>query len=68
MSLHPDNRPKSVFDFRDALLGKIQTPTTSALDGTNFDAPHFSIYTAEQIAGYITLGLFIIGLITTLIR
>ena len=68
MSLHPDNRPKSVFDFRDALLGKIQTPTTSALDGTSFDAPHFSIYTAEQVAGYTAIGLFLIGWIATLLR
>lgn len=68
MSLHPDNRPTNVLDFRDALLGKTQTPTKPGVDRSSFDAPQFSIFTAEQIAGYTAIGLFLIGLITTLVR
>ncbi len=68
MSLHPDNRPKNVNDFRDTLLGKMETPSSPGIDHSSFDSSHFSIYTAEQVAGYTAMGLFLIGLITTLLR
>lgn len=68
MSLHPDNRPRNVNEFRDALLGRLETPNKADMDRSSFDAPHFSIFPMEQIAGYTAIGLFLIGLIATLIR
>lgn len=68
MSLHPDNRPRNVNELRDALLGKLETPNKPDIDRSSFDAPHFSIFPAEQIAGYTAIGLFLIGLIATLVR
>jgi len=68
MSLHPDNRPSNVNEFREALLGKMETPTKPGIDRSSFDTPRFSIFTAEQIAGYTAIGLALIGFITTLLR
>lgn len=68
MSLHPDNRPINVATFRDALLGKVEAPSKPALDRSSFEAPHFSIFSSEQIAGYTAIGLFILGLVSTLLR
>jgi eukaryotic-like serine/threonine-protein kinase len=68
MSLHPDNRPKNVIEFRDALLGKQEVPTRAEMSGTSFDIPNFSMITREQAAGYIAVGLFLMGLIATLAR
>ncbi len=68
MSLHPDERPNNVIEFRDALLGKHEIPERADLNQTSFDIPNFSIFPEEQIAGYTVLGLFLLGLITTLLR
>jgi len=68
MALHPDNRPTSVLAFRDALLGKQEVPIRTNFSGSSFDIPHFTVFTQEQIAVYTALGLFLIGLITTLVR
>ncbi len=68
MSLHPDDRPNNVIEFRDALLGKHEIPERADLKQTSFDIPTFSIFPEEQIAGYTVLGLFLLGLITTLLR
>jgi serine/threonine-protein kinase len=68
MSLHPDDRPNNVIEFRDALLGKHEIPERADLNQTSFDIPNFSIFPEEQIAGYTVLGLFLLGLITTLLR
>jgi serine/threonine protein kinase len=68
MSLHPDDRPNNVIEFKDALLGKHEIPERADLGQTSFDIPNFSIFPEEQIAGYTVLGLFLLGLITTLLR
>jgi len=68
MSLHPDNRPKNVVEFRDALLGKQEIPTQREFNGASFDIPNLTVFTQEQIAGYTAVGLFLIGLIATLVR
>jgi hypothetical protein len=68
MSLHPDNRPKNVIEFRDALLGKQEAPTRPEFNGASFDMPNLTVFTQEQIAVYTVVGLFLIGLIATLAR
>lgn len=68
MSLHPDNRPLNVLAMRDALVGKQEVPLFSIANGLSFDTPQITIFSSEQIAGYVAAGLFVIGLITTLIR
>jgi serine/threonine protein kinase len=68
LSLHPDNRPKNVLEFRDALLGKQDVPTRTEVHGASFDIPNFSIFIQEQTAAYFAMGLFIISLIATLAR
>jgi eukaryotic-like serine/threonine-protein kinase len=68
MSLHPDNRPRNVMDFRDALLGKQEAPSRPEMVGTSFDIPNLTVFTREQIVGYVGIGLFLAGLIATLAR
>lgn len=68
MSLHPDDRPSDVMTFRDALLGKVEAPIQRQIDRYGFEPPHFSIFSSEQIAGYIAFGLFLSGLIATVLR
>jgi len=68
MSLHPDDRPSNVLALRDALVGKQDIPAHPIIDRRDFDIPQIRIITPEQIAAYITAGLFLIGLITTLVR
>ncbi|GJQ37424.1 MAG: serine/threonine protein kinase [Anaerolineales bacterium] len=68
MSLHPDDRPADVLTFRDALLGKTETPVQNQIDRFGFETPQFDIFSQEQIASYIALGLFLVGLIATVIR
>jgi eukaryotic-like serine/threonine-protein kinase len=68
MSLHPDDRPKTVIEFREALLGKKEIPEHVSPDRSSFDIPAFSLFPHEQLAAYATLGLFLIGLVATLLR
>ena len=65
LALHPDDRPKNVLNFREALLGKQEPPERIEMKRQNLDAPSFS---RELIAGYVALGLFLVGLVTTLLR
>ena len=68
MALHPDERPPDVLAFRDALFGRLEAPTLGQINRYGFETPRFSIFSSEQIAGYIALGLFLTGLIATVIR
>ncbi len=68
MSLHPGDRPNTVIQFRDALLGKQEIPERTDLQQSSFDIPTLSIFPEEQFAAYTVLGLFLLGLITTLLR
>jgi serine/threonine-protein kinase len=68
MSLHPDNRPKSVVEFREALLGKKEVPERVNQAGTGYDTSFLSLFPQEQIALYAAIGLFLMGLIATLAR
>ena len=67
MSLHPDDRPQTVIEFRDALVGKHESPERTD-KRPSFDVPALAIFPQEQVAGYVALGLFLIGLVTTLVR
>jgi serine/threonine protein kinase len=68
MSLHPNNRPKTVAIFRDALFGKHDIPEGSNLNTSSFEIPQLVIFPQEQIAGYVLVGLFLLGLIATIVR
>lgn len=68
MSLHPDDRPADVSAFREALFGHIDAPIQIQVDRYGFEVPRFSAFSVEQIAGYVAFGLFMVGLIATVIR
>lgn len=68
MSLHPDDRPADVLVFRDALLGKQEAPVQVHMDRVGSNAPRFTLFSPEQIAGYVAFGLFLIGLLATVLR
>ncbi len=68
MSLHPDDRPKDVMEFRDALVGNREIPNRPDLQRSSFNTPAFSILPQEKVAVYTALGLFAIGLLTTVAR
>lgn len=68
MALHPDDRPKTVIEFREALLGHQNAPDRADIHRSIFDTPSFSLFQEEQIAGYAAAGLFLLGLVTTLLR
>lgn len=68
MALHPDERPADVLTFRDALFGRLETPVPGPIKRYGFETPRFTIFSSEQIAGYIAFGLFLTGLIATVIR
>jgi serine/threonine protein kinase len=70
MSLHPDDRPASIHDFREALLGRREIPSQPIPGLPAFEAATLSRFLTplEAIIGYTALGLFIIGLIVTLTR
>jgi serine/threonine-protein kinase len=68
MALHPDDRPKNVVEFREALIGNQEAPDRADPHRSSFDVPSFSLFHQEQIAGYIAAGLFLLGLVATLLR
>lgn len=69
MALHPDERPDSIGKFGEALLGKgalsIRAQGRSALNGTG-DVKDAS--RLETLLGYAAAGLFLLGLVVTLLR
>jgi serine/threonine protein kinase len=70
MSLHPDDRPASVHIFREALLGTRDIPTPLNNLRPAFESPAFTIFSTsmERVVGYAALGLFLLGLVVTLLR
>jgi len=70
MALHPDDRPATVQIFRDALLGSREIPSQFTNTRSTFGAGSFSLFTTrtEKIVGYAALGLFVLGLLVTLMR
>jgi len=72
MALHPDERPASIQVLREALLGNQEIPSypLSSTPTAALKIPIFSLFsnTTELLVGYGVLGLFLIGLIVTLLR
>jgi len=68
MSLHPDDRPQSVVEFREALFGNQEIPDRTDLQGSGFNTPPFTLLPQERMVGYAALALFLIGLIMTATR
>jgi len=66
MSLHPDDRPANVIEFREALIGNHEIPDRADLQRSSFDMPAFTIFPQEQIVAYAALALFLIGLFATI--
>jgi serine/threonine-protein kinase len=68
MSLHPDNRPKDIATFRNALFGNQEIPSGPVLHKNSFEIPRLVIFPQEQIVGYVIAGLFLLSLIATVAR
>ncbi|MBI3162752.1 MAG: serine/threonine protein kinase [Chloroflexi bacterium] len=68
MSLHPDRRPKSVDEFREALLGRKEIPESTGPLRNGYDSSPFSLVPQELIAIYAAIGLFLLGFIATVLR
>lgn len=72
MALHPDERPASIQVLREALLGNQEIPSypSNSTPAPALKIPIFSLFsnTTELMVGYTVLGLFLIGLIVTLLR
>jgi serine/threonine-protein kinase len=71
MALHPDERPATVLAFREALLGSREIPAqfSSSPRPAPKTQPIFIFSTeAERWVGYAALGLFLLGLLVTLMR
>lgn len=68
MSLHPDERPKNVVEFREALFGNQPIPARPDLRGAELSLPALFLHPQERIAGYAAAALFLLGLIATLAK
>lgn len=72
MALHPDERPASIQILREALLGNQEIPVypATSIQTPAAKIPVFSLFSnsTELLVGYGVLGLFLIGLIVTLLR
>jgi len=68
MSLHPDDRPETVIEFREALIGHQEIPDRDDLKRSSFEMLAFSIFPQEKIVGYTSLVLFLIGLVATVMK
>ncbi len=71
MSLHPDQRPDSIETFRQALLGNREPPTIpTAVSRQETESSIWETFTTppDSILIWVGAGLFLISLVTTLIR
>jgi serine/threonine-protein kinase len=71
MSLHPDQRPDSIESLRQALLGYREPPSVPVAVAMQQNNPSFweTITTPpDSILLWVTAGLFLLSLITTLVR
>ena len=69
MALHPDERPKTVDDFRAYLFGTREVPT-GPLGSARQTSPalDFQVLSSDSILALAALGLFLLSLATTLVR
>ena len=68
MALHPDDRPRSVVEFREALLGHQDAPDRTDTIRADLKARNSPFFQQEQMVGYVAVGLFLLGLIITLLK
>lgn len=71
MSLHPDERPDSIEIFRQALQGSHEPPSLpTAVSGSQMEASILDTFTSrpDSILVLVASGLFLLGLVATLIR
>jgi len=70
MALHPDERPPTMLVFRDALLGSREIPGPLNGSHPSIDSRPFTLFSTklEQGIAYAALGLFLVGLLVTLMR
>ena len=68
MSLHPDNRPQNVVDFKNALLGNLDLNFPTDARPENGETRVNQEGMVDQILTYAGIGLFLTGLIVTLAR
>lgn len=66
MSLHPDDRPKNVIEFKEALFGNQEIPDRADLQRSGYEMQSFTLLPQEQIAGFAALALFVVGLFATI--
>jgi serine/threonine protein kinase len=66
MSLHPNDRPQNVIEFREALVGHQEIPDRADLQRSSFETPAFTILSQERIVGFAALALFLVGLFATI--
>jgi serine/threonine-protein kinase len=71
MSLHPDDRPQTVVEFREALLGSWDPPVRPVTRSASLSAPALTNLLAaptEQALIWIAMGVLVFSLIVTLVR
>lgn len=69
MSLHPDERPQSVDEFRQYLFGTREAPT-GPLGTVRRTSPalDFQVLSADSILSWVALGMLLLSLVATLAR
>lgn len=67
MALHPDDRPQSVDQFRESLLGSYQ-PLTRPATKPGSSVTHYLYTNPERLLIYVSAGLALLSLIATLAR
>jgi len=70
MALHPDERPASIGELAEALFGKGNIPAQPALNRSAFTGNGIAgLFTpTEAMMGYAAAGLFLLGLVATLVK
>jgi len=66
MALHPDDRPKTVMEFFDALTGYRDAPDRT--DKNRRISSYPADFSQEQAAEYLAVGLLLMGMLATLLR
>ncbi len=70
MSLHPDDRPNSIQEFRQALLDGRDIPHRQYNTSSAFNIPNFSLIltNSETIFAWVTAGMFLLSFLLTITR
>lgn len=67
MALHPDDRPQTVDDFRESLLGSYQ-PVARPISRPGSSVTHYVHTNPERLLIWVSAGLAVVSLIATLAR